>query len=239
MPAACATRMAVVAVIAPLLVSPRMPSVPKYLRVMRSPAKARFLCASSLPCCEAGAKQSGRGKEAVLANRDTAGGVAGGIDDDGLVRISLARVVDLRRADCRSGHWRAGAGQRHRSRPPLLSRSPSERSGCARLQMTIIPLVAALLVMGIAQMIAAARAGATARRMLGWVFAMLVFSGLASAVLHAAAADRIPDPRGGNGAAGQRRRDGTAGGAGAGRFRVARWSRQIYLQRPQKRRCCR
>ncbi len=50
------------------------------------------------------------------------------------------------------------------------------------LQMTIIPLVAALLVMGIAQMVRAARAGRAARRMLGWVFAVLVFSGLVSVV---------------------------------------------------------
>jgi len=51
------------------------------------------------------------------------------------------------------------------------------------LQMTIIPLVAALLVMGIAQMAQAARAGRTARIMLGWVFGVLVFSGLVSAIL--------------------------------------------------------
>ncbi|ANU08785.1 dicarboxylate/amino acid:cation symporter [Paraurantiacibacter namhicola] len=50
------------------------------------------------------------------------------------------------------------------------------------LQMTIIPLVAALLVLGISQMAAAARAGATARRMLTYVFAVLVLSGLATAV---------------------------------------------------------
>ncbi|GMN13947.1 dicarboxylate/amino acid:cation symporter [Altererythrobacter sp. MTPC7] len=60
------------------------------------------------------------------------------------------------------------------------------------LQMTIIPLVASLLVMGIAQMIAAARAGATARRMLGWVFVMLVFSGLASAVFMPLLLDAFP-----------------------------------------------
>lgn len=50
------------------------------------------------------------------------------------------------------------------------------------LQMTIIPLVAALLVMGIAQMTQAARAGAAARRMLFWVFVVLVAGGIASAV---------------------------------------------------------
>ena len=50
------------------------------------------------------------------------------------------------------------------------------------LQMTIIPLVAALLVLGISQMAQAARAGATARRMLGLVFAVLLLSGIVSAV---------------------------------------------------------
>ena len=50
------------------------------------------------------------------------------------------------------------------------------------LQMTIIPLVAALLVLGISQMAQAARAGATARRMLLLVFGVLVLSGIVSAI---------------------------------------------------------
>ena len=50
------------------------------------------------------------------------------------------------------------------------------------LQMTIIPLVAALLVLGISQMAQAARAGATARRMLVLVFGVLVLSGVVSAI---------------------------------------------------------
>lgn len=50
------------------------------------------------------------------------------------------------------------------------------------LQMTIIPLVAALLVLGISQMAQAARAGATARRMLLLIFGLLVFSGVVSAI---------------------------------------------------------
>lgn len=50
------------------------------------------------------------------------------------------------------------------------------------LQMTIIPLVAALLVLGISQMAQAARAGATARRMLTLVFGVLLLSGLATAI---------------------------------------------------------
>lgn len=45
------------------------------------------------------------------------------------------------------------------------------------LQMTIIPLVAALLILGITQMAQAARAGRAARLMLGLVFAVLVLSG--------------------------------------------------------------
>ena len=50
------------------------------------------------------------------------------------------------------------------------------------LQMTIIPLVAALLVLGISQMAQAAKAGAVARRMLLLVFGVLVLSGLLSAI---------------------------------------------------------
>ena len=50
------------------------------------------------------------------------------------------------------------------------------------LQMTIIPLVAALLVLGLAQMMEAARAGAAARRFLGLVFGILILSGIFSAV---------------------------------------------------------
>lgn len=73
----------------------------------------------------------------------------------------------------------------------LLARSPviepvlaiSEPVGTLwlrALQVTIVPLVAGLLVIGIAQMAQAASAGAAARRMLGWVFAVLVFSGTMS-----------------------------------------------------------
>lgn len=51
------------------------------------------------------------------------------------------------------------------------------------LQMTIIPLVAALLVLGIAQLVAAASAGAAARRMLLLVFAVLVASGVVAAAV--------------------------------------------------------
>nr|WP_240048860.1 dicarboxylate/amino acid:cation symporter [Parerythrobacter lutipelagi] len=50
------------------------------------------------------------------------------------------------------------------------------------LQMTIIPLVAALLVLGISQMAQAAKAGAVARRMLMLIFGVLILSGVASAI---------------------------------------------------------
>ncbi|MCR2832730.1 dicarboxylate/amino acid:cation symporter [Parerythrobacter lacustris] len=50
------------------------------------------------------------------------------------------------------------------------------------LQMTIIPLVAALLVLGISQMARAAKAGAVARRMLMLVAGLLVLSGVISAI---------------------------------------------------------
>lgn len=51
------------------------------------------------------------------------------------------------------------------------------------LQMTIIPLVAALLVTGIAKIAAAAHAGATARRMITLVFVLLLLSGTATVIL--------------------------------------------------------
>ncbi|RDC60522.1 Proton glutamate symport protein [Alteripontixanthobacter maritimus] len=62
------------------------------------------------------------------------------------------------------------------------------------LQMTIIPLVAALLIVGIAKLIEAARAGAIARRMLALVFGMLLFSGIASAILMPLLLDMFPPP---------------------------------------------
>ena len=63
------------------------------------------------------------------------------------------------------------------------------------LQMTIIPLIAALLVLGISQMAQAAKAGKVARTMLALMLGMLVFSGLVSALFMPAllAAFPIPD----------------------------------------------
>jgi len=64
------------------------------------------------------------------------------------------------------------------------------------LQMTIIPLVAALLVLGITQLASAARAGATARRMLLFVAGALVFSGLATIIAMPLLLGAVPPPDG-------------------------------------------
>lgn len=64
------------------------------------------------------------------------------------------------------------------------------------LQVTIVPLVAGLLVIGISQMALAARAGATARRMLGWVAGVLVFSGLTGVLLTPFLLSIFPAPSG-------------------------------------------
>lgn len=62
------------------------------------------------------------------------------------------------------------------------------------LQVTIVPLVAGLLVVGIAQMARAASAGAAARRMLVWVAGVLVFSGASSAVVTPLLLELFPPP---------------------------------------------
>lgn len=62
------------------------------------------------------------------------------------------------------------------------------------LQMTIIPLVAALLVIGIARMAEAATAGRTARRMLGFIFVILLLSGTATALAMPALLALFPIP---------------------------------------------
>ncbi len=62
------------------------------------------------------------------------------------------------------------------------------------LQVTIVPLVAGLLVVGIAQMARAASAGAAARRMLVWVAGVLVFSGTSSAVVTPLLLELFPPP---------------------------------------------
>ena len=87
----------------------------------------------------------------------------------------------------------------------LLARSPYSESVLAAsgpigalwlraLQVTIVPLVAGLLVIGIAQMAQAARAGAAARRMLGWVVGVLLFSGICGVVVTPFLLDLFPPP---------------------------------------------
>ncbi|QFT78899.1 dicarboxylate/amino acid:cation symporter [Erythrobacter sp. THAF29] len=67
------------------------------------------------------------------------------------------------------------------------------------LQMTIIPLVASLLVLGIAQMIAAARAGAAALRFLGLVFGVLIAGGIFTALVMPLALQAFPIPEAASG----------------------------------------
>ncbi|GGD99704.1 amino acid:proton symporter [Tsuneonella deserti] len=62
------------------------------------------------------------------------------------------------------------------------------------LQVTIVPLVAGLLVLGISQMAIAARAGAAARRMLFWVILVLFLSGIVAALLTPVLLDLFPPP---------------------------------------------
>lgn len=63
------------------------------------------------------------------------------------------------------------------------------------LQMTIIPLVAALLVTGIARMVETASAGAMARRTLGMIFAVLASATLLAAIAMPLLLDAFPIPR--------------------------------------------
>lgn len=67
------------------------------------------------------------------------------------------------------------------------------------LQMTIIPLVAALLVLGLAQMVQAAKAGAAARRFLGLVFGVLIAGGLFTAFVMPLLLDIFPIPESASG----------------------------------------
>jgi len=64
------------------------------------------------------------------------------------------------------------------------------------LQMTIIPLVAALLVLGLVQMILAARVGAAARRMLGLMIAVQLAGGAFTALVMPALLRVFPVPAG-------------------------------------------
>ena len=62
------------------------------------------------------------------------------------------------------------------------------------LKMTIIPLVSALLVVGIIRTVAAAEAGATARRTLGWFFTVLACGTVLAAILTPILLKALPIP---------------------------------------------
>ena len=67
------------------------------------------------------------------------------------------------------------------------------------LQMTIIPLVASLLVLGIAQMIGAARAGAAAVKFLAMVFGVLIAGGVFTAIAMPGVLSVLPIPEAASG----------------------------------------
>lgn len=64
------------------------------------------------------------------------------------------------------------------------------------LQMTIIPLVAALLVTGVVTITLAARGGTAGRRTVGWIFGLLVMSAALACVLMPLILDLFPIPPG-------------------------------------------
>ncbi|MGX7951628.1 dicarboxylate/amino acid:cation symporter [Tsuneonella sp. HG249] len=90
--------------------------------------------------------------------------------------------------------------------PALAIAKPVGTLWLRALQVTIVPLVASLLVLGISRMAEAARAGAAARRMIGWIFAILLFSGTMSVLITPALLTLFPPPAAASGvlsAAGQ------------------------------------
>ena len=80
------------------------------------------------------------------------------------------------------------------AKPVLAFIGPLGALWLRALQVTIVPLVASLLVLGISQMALAARAGAAARRMLAWVFLVLLLSGVIAALLTPLLLDVFPPP---------------------------------------------
>ncbi|MGN6498576.1 MAG: dicarboxylate/amino acid:cation symporter [Tsuneonella sp.] len=80
--------------------------------------------------------------------------------------------------------------------PVLAVAQPLGTLWLRALQMTIIPLIAALLVLGIAQMAQAARAGTAARRTLGWIFAVLLLGAITTCLLLPLLLHVFPIPRG-------------------------------------------
>jgi Na+/H+-dicarboxylate symporter len=80
------------------------------------------------------------------------------------------------------------------AKPVLAFVGPVGALWLRALPVTIVPLVASLLVLGISQMAMAARAGAAARRMLALVFVVLLLSGAISAVLTPYLLGHFPPP---------------------------------------------
>jgi Na+/H+-dicarboxylate symporter len=80
------------------------------------------------------------------------------------------------------------------AKPVLAFVGPLGALWLRALQVTIVPLVASLLVLGISQMALAARAGAAARRMLGLVVVVLLLSGVIAALLTPFLLDLFPPP---------------------------------------------
>src|SRR5690606_9922020 len=142
-PAACPTFMAVAASSTPSLARPRMPSVPKYLRPIRSLASPADCHGARWLQCHA----------AVTQIRMPAGWTFAAL----LAGLAIG--------------WAVAGGPAHAAAAALAG--PVGTVWLRALQMTIIPLVAALLVTGISQMVATARAGPVARRTLAMIFAVL------------------------------------------------------------------
>ena len=133
-----------------------------------------------------------------------------------------------------AGCWRAG----RRSSRCWRSPAPVGTIWLRALQMTIVPLVAALLVTGIAQMVATARAGPMARRTLLTFFAVLAAGTRVRGVRHAGAARGVSDPgRGGRGAGGRQSAAQPVPGIGA--FFESLVAAQRGRRRGARPRCCR
>jgi Na+/H+-dicarboxylate symporter len=120
-------------------------------------------------------------------------------DDDGLIAIRLPAGWTLAglAAGLALGLLLAGTSLEARA---LALAEPVGTLWLRALQMTIIPLVAALLVIGISRMVETAGAGAAARRTLGWFVAVLGAGTLLAAFAVPLLLDAFPIPAGARGA---------------------------------------
>lgn len=122
--------------------------------------------------------------------------------------------------------------------PVLSVAQPIGRLWLRALQMTIIPLVAGLLVTGIGESVAAARAGSMAWRTLALFAAVLIAGTLTSALLMPLLLDAFPLPS----AAAAALRHAVPSAAAAVRPPAPssnRWSPRTYLRRRRVTRSCR